>query len=131
MTDANWDDFLAPDPAAVDDVVDNVLDAVVDAVAEAVTGGAAATDTWDEWTATGADVGAADAAVDTSAEEPSSVEEVGDLATAEADAELSIAANEISEGNLAGAYDAVGNAQGFTDVASDAYSADTSFETEY
>lgn len=122
MTDATWGDFLAPEPDAVDPsaVVEGVIDAVVDAVAEAVTG-----QTWDDWTASG------EATTDEAAETPSSVEEVGDLATAEADAELSMAANEIDEGNLAGAYDAVGNAQGFTDVASDAYSYDTSFETEY
>lgn len=118
MTDANWDDFLAPGPDAVDP--STLVEDVVDAVAEAVTG-----ETWDDWTA------AADTAVDGAADAPTSVEEVGDQATADADAQLSIAANEIADGNLEGAYDGVDNAQGFTDVASDAYSYDTSFETEY
>lgn len=99
MTDATWDDFVSS-PELTDAAI---VPAVVEAVADAIVG----EETWDEWTA----------------EAGTGTDAVGDQATAEMDAELALASDLVGEGDFAGAYDAMNAAQGFNEVAGDAYDA--------
>jgi hypothetical protein len=104
MTDATWDDFVATtDPTGV-------VPAIIDAIADAITG---SEEGWDDLTA----------ASDTTAA-PSDTDAVGDDATAQMDANLSLAADAVDSGDFSGAYDALSSAQDFNTVASDAYDAD-------
>ena len=103
MTDATWDDFLSS-PEVTDPT--GVVPVIVDAITDAITGSDAG---WDEWTA------ASDA--------------VGDDATAHMDANLSLAADAVDSGDLSGAYDALSAAQGFNDVAGDAYDSSASYDS--
>lgn len=112
MTDATWDDFVSS-PEMTDGAI---VPAVVEAIAEAIVG----EETWDEWTA---EAGATTTNAATDADMPTDTDAVGDQATAEMDAELALASDLVGEGDFAGAYDAMNAAQGFNEVAGDAYDA--------
>lgn len=120
MTDATWDDFVSS-PELTDAAI---VPAVVEAIADAIVG----EETWDEWTAE-AGATAADPVPDPDSAEPTSTDAVGDQATAEMDAELALASDLVGEGDFAGAYDAMSAAQGFNEVAGDAY--DAGYDADY
>lgn len=119
MTDATWDDFVSS-PELTDAAI---VPAVVEAIADAIVG----EETWDEWTAEAGTTTTMDAATD--ADQPTDTDAVGDQATAEMDAELALASDLVGEGDFAGAYDAMSAAQGFNEVAGDAY--DAGYDADY